>query len=162
MRGPFTSPFAIAGNYSQIILVASGIGITPALGVLAHFAGYSRDCVLIWMVRSKSMLTFFAPLLSDARDCLIYTGKEKLDPTESAAVKLHGQIQIYSTRPNLEKLVNKILSGFEGVQSARELGRDVRASWCTLYCGGSRKIEETLRKTANDLGFGWQSELFDW
>lgn len=30
VRGPYTSPFAIAGSYSQIILVASGIGITRA------------------------------------------------------------------------------------------------------------------------------------
>ena len=30
VRGPYTSPFAIAGSYGQIILVASGIGITRA------------------------------------------------------------------------------------------------------------------------------------
>jgi hypothetical protein len=30
VRGPYTSPFAIAGSFSQIILVASGIGITRA------------------------------------------------------------------------------------------------------------------------------------
>ena len=34
VRGPYPTPFASSGSHSQFILVASGIGITPALAVL--------------------------------------------------------------------------------------------------------------------------------
>lgn len=32
MRGPYVSPYAIATYFSRLVMVASGIGITPALG----------------------------------------------------------------------------------------------------------------------------------
>ena len=99
VRGPYTSPFAIAGSFSQIILVASGIGITPALAVLNQFAGFSRSCALIWLVRSPEMLEFFAPLLDNARAALIYyTGKKKLSDEVKAKIRGHGQIELF-TKP---------------------------------------------------------------
>ena len=80
---------------------------------------------------------------------------------ERSTIKEHGQIEIFDSRPQLEKIVKQVISSFEGVD-ASAVGRDARKSWCMLYCGGSKKIEETLRRTATGCGIGWQSELFDW
>ena len=66
VRGPYSSPYAIASHFNHLILVASGIGITPALGVMGQFPGVTRTKFLIWSTRSPEMLKFFAPLLRDA------------------------------------------------------------------------------------------------
>ena len=42
IRGPYPSPFAIAADFSQLILFASGIGITPALAVMGQYRGNAR------------------------------------------------------------------------------------------------------------------------
>ena len=47
VAGPYASPFATALNYDNLILVASGIGITPALSIMRNPKGTKR-VNLIW------------------------------------------------------------------------------------------------------------------
>jgi predicted ferric reductase len=47
IAGPYASPFATALNYDNLILVASGIGITPALSIMRNPKGTKR-VNLIW------------------------------------------------------------------------------------------------------------------
>jgi hypothetical protein len=49
VQGPFPSPYSKAIDFDNLILVASGIGITPAMAVLEHHR--ERRVNLIWIVR---------------------------------------------------------------------------------------------------------------
>ena len=55
IKGPFPSPYSRAELYDKLILVASGIGITPALATINAFKS-SRRINLIWAVRDPEML----------------------------------------------------------------------------------------------------------
>ena len=48
VRGPYVSPYSVAGDFSNLVLVATGIGITPALGVIGQYKGLSRLKTLVW------------------------------------------------------------------------------------------------------------------
>lgn len=75
VQGPFMSPYNNARFYDNQILVASGIGITPALSVIrAHKE--SRSISLIWAIRDPSMLEFFLEHLyldHDGWNLIFYT-----------------------------------------------------------------------------------------
>ena len=58
IMGPFSSPYKNADAYDNQILVASGIGITPALSIIRCHKDFRRTN-LIWAVRDVSMLEFF-------------------------------------------------------------------------------------------------------
>merc|ERR1712232_491415 len=76
VRGPYVSPYLVAKDFSQLLLFASGIGITPAMGVLGQYSGTQRLKFLVWSTRSIPMLKFFTPLLQDAHLSMVfYTGK---------------------------------------------------------------------------------------
>ena len=109
VRGPFTSPYAISSLFSHLVLVASGIGITPALGVLGHFQD-SRLCIVVWMVRSEDMLEFFMPLLKRAALVIVYfTGKTKLPYKTIEILSKMAPLAIMQHRPNLETLLEEIV-----------------------------------------------------
>ena len=55
IKGPFPSPYSHASMYDNQILVASGIGITPALAAINAFKS-SRRINLIWAVRDPEMI----------------------------------------------------------------------------------------------------------
>jgi len=58
-------------------MMATGIGITPALAVTNQYAGYSRFKILVWSTRSKNLLKFFIPHMKDAHLAIVYyTGGE--------------------------------------------------------------------------------------
>ena len=172
VRGPFVSPYAAAKDFSQLILFASGIGITPALGVMGQYAGSTRMKFLVWSTRSAPMLKFFAPLLGDAQLSLVYyTGKPKLSEADLRMISAQGNILVHQHRPDLLQTLQDVMGGYEksaaGLSSASELdlrGLDpnTRAAWCAFYCGGSHAIRDQLQACATNLGIGFQAELFDW
>lgn len=55
IQGPFPSPYSRASLYDNQVLVASGIGITPALAAINAFKS-TRRINLIWVVRDPEML----------------------------------------------------------------------------------------------------------
>ena len=55
IKGPFPSPYSHAALYDNQILVATGIGITPALAAINAYKS-SRRVTLIWAVRDPEML----------------------------------------------------------------------------------------------------------
>ena len=119
------------------------------------------------------MLKFFAPLIADAQLATVYyTGKPKLTDAEVAAIAARGNIFVHQRRPNLVECFGRTIVGFENVaagsrdeaaaKTVEEVEPALRASWCGLYCGGSKAIEKQLEKAARKWGVGWQAELFDW
>ena len=57
IQGPFASPYAQAPSYDHLILVATGIGITPAVACLQHKE--ERQCNLIWTCQWFFSITAF-------------------------------------------------------------------------------------------------------
>lgn len=172
VRGPFVSPYSVAKDFSQLLLFASGIGITPALGVMGHYHGGTRVKFLVWSTRSLPMLKFFAPLLKDAHLCLVYyTGTPKLTSDELASITSHGHILVQQVRPDFVAITESIMREYEksaagigeaGELDLRTLDSEKRAAWCALYCGGSQAIKGQLSGCAKRLGIGFHAELFDW
>mmetsp|Transcript_23439 Transcript_23439/g.38791 ORF Transcript_23439/g.38791 Transcript_23439/m.38791 type:complete len:677 (+) Transcript_23439:87-2117(+) len=114
IMGPFPSPYKNAVKYDNQVLVAAGIGITPALSVIR--AHKDHRCInLIWAVRDPAMLQFFLEhALLDNRgwNLIFYTGKQPLvsyliDSVEST------NVCIIHARPNLDDLIPNIVYGFE-------------------------------------------------
>ena len=164
LRGPFTSPYAVSVSYSNMILVASGIGITPAMGVLSQF-GTDRFCHVIWICRSESMLCFFMPLLKDATRLVIYyTNKEKLSNELMVTLSRLANVAFHQNRPDISTLLAESIASSEPHErQAPDNNVNIEHSlWCALYCGGSKSIERQLAQSAQDLKICWECELFDW
>lgn len=107
IRGPITSPFETATDSDHVISVASGIGITAALGVIEAHAD-TRKMHLIWMCRDASLLEFImdygARFDVDAYTFIFYTGKRELIFQRTIP---HNVFVLFG-RPDLEKLIISI------------------------------------------------------
>lgn len=180
VKGPFVSPYSNVGNFSHLVLIASGIGITPALGVLNHYKGRSRTKVLIWSTRCPNMLKFFTPLFTDAAMAIIYyTGKEKLSTEELKRLRSGGNIYIQQSRPDdltqiVSTVITKVTSLLNAVNPHRSdplrrttkkvnhIPHDSRKHWCIFYCGGSKRIRDLFSNYSKKEGVDFHYELFDW
>lgn len=113
IMGPFSSPYNNADAYDNQIMVASGIGITPALSIIRAHKD-SRRTNLIWAVRDVSMLEFFLEhmyLDHDGWNLIFYTGKTPLNP---ALEELGGtNVRIIKARPDLSITIPNIIYGIE-------------------------------------------------
>lgn len=123
IQGPFTSPYGNADNYDNQILVAGGIGITPALSVIRQLKD-TRRCNLIWATRDRHMLEFFikhADLSHRGWNLVFYTGKEQLLGIEDVVVTGNGTtIHIIRQRPKLNFVIPNIMYGIESGTSRPE------------------------------------------
>ena len=170
VKGPFTSPYFVAHDYGHFVMTASGIGITPALGVMAQYPGFSRTKILVWCTRSKSMLKFFAPLLGDAHlSVVFYTGKEKLTPHELTTIQSHGNIFVQQKRADsMTDTIESLIVQFENntndnhVFSLKGVDASHKKPWCVLYCGGSKRLRDQMKEFTEENGIGWECELFNW
>ena len=78
--GPFPSPFSTAFSYDNLIAVASGIGITPAISTIVNL-GETRKVHLIWICRDADLIEFYLNYCAfgdDAWSFIFYTGRRKL------------------------------------------------------------------------------------
>jgi len=113
VQGPFPSPYNSANAYDNQILVASGIGITPALSVIRAHKD-SRRINLIWAVRDRHLLEFFLRHLyldHDGWNLIFYTGKE--DIGDALDIYTNTNVCVILGRPNLRNLVPNIIYGIE-------------------------------------------------
>lgn len=107
----------LARFFDNQILVASGIGITPALSVIEAHKD-SRLINLIWSVRDPAMLEFFAQQYNyldhdRGHNLIFYTGKEPLNP---ALVETAENTTIITKRPDLEVVIPNIIHAVECMQ----------------------------------------------
>lgn len=111
VSGPFASPYATAVEYDNLILVASGIGITPAMSIITTYKE-TRRANLVWACRDASLLEFYLDKCrfpDDGWTLVFYTGKRKLQlPHELAPTVL-----IFHGRPDLPHIVREIILGVE-------------------------------------------------
>ena len=72
LYGPFPSPFSTAISYDNLICVASGIGVTPAISSIVNLAE-TRVVHLIWMCRDADLVEFYLNQVhfgNDAFQCM--------------------------------------------------------------------------------------------
>lgn len=170
VRGPYVSPYSIASDFSRLVLVATGIGITPALGVMGQYKGFSRFKVLVWSTRCSKMLKFFLPLLKDVHLAVIYyTG-----PADESLQNRVGNVFIQKSRPrSLTNTLSTLISCSTEVLNSNDtkarsstdskgrMKHQFRKQWCIFYCGGSKRILGQLQNFSKTNDFNFEYELFD-
>lgn len=115
--GPFSSPYDNAAESDNQILVAGGIGITPAISVMRKHQD-SRRSNLIWACRDPHMLEFFVKHGEFSRrgwNMIFYTGKQALyvGDTSEVVTSNGALVHIVRARPNLEDLIPNIIYSIE-------------------------------------------------
>ena len=55
MAGPFPSPYHFGSDFDNVVLVASGIGITPAIAFLAKHRE-EKSISVIWICRDPALV----------------------------------------------------------------------------------------------------------
>lgn len=158
VQGPFPSPYLSAEEYDNQILVASGIGITPALSVIRAHKD-SRRINLIWTVRDRHLLEFFLRHLyldHDGWNLIFYTGKEAL-PAD-VEIFSNTNVCIIMGRPKLRQLVPNIIYGIEsGMGLPERYVPEVKQRAADMLAGlnesvHSRAVEE-IALQASEQGF---------
>ena len=128
IQGPFPSPYNQAEQYDNQVLVASGIGITPALSVIRAHKN-TRKINLIWSVRDRHLLEFFLRHLyldHTGWNLIFYTGKDPLPP--DAEIFTNSNLSIILGRPRLKQLIPSIIYGIEaGIGLPEDYNPEIRA-----------------------------------
>ena len=112
VSGPFPSPYANAEHYDNLTLVASGIGITPALSVIEAFRD-SRTVNLVWVTRDISQLAFFlqnSKLDQKGFNLIFYTGSDPLPDSIEKRYSGATYLSIIRSRPNLWSVLVNIIA----------------------------------------------------
>lgn len=117
VQGPFSSPYDNADDFDNQILVAGGIGITPAISVMRKHKD-TRRSNLIWAVRDPHMLEFFikhGEFSSRGWNLVFYTGKQPLHIGDANEVITENGalVHIIRARPDFPNLVPNIIYSIE-------------------------------------------------
>lgn len=107
IQGPFPSPYGErAVDFDNMVLVATGIGVTPALSCIQSFGKTGRSLSLIWSCRDPGLIAYYAErrLEATAMTLIYYTGKAPINLTN-----LPSHIRVIPSRPDLKRVVPDII-----------------------------------------------------
>jgi len=108
--GPFLSPFSSPAMDSEnLVAVASGIGVTPAISLIKQYSNTSRRLNLIWICRDPGLIEHFLHNVDfgcDGYILIYYTGKER---SLVLGDGIPPNIFIFNGRPNLERTISGII-----------------------------------------------------
>lgn len=109
IMGPFLSPFSSPAMDSEnLVAVASGIGVTPAISLIKQYSCTSRRMNLIWICRDAALVEHFLQSLefgSSGHLLVYYTGKRPLFLNDD----LPPNVCIFNGRPNLERAISGVI-----------------------------------------------------
>jgi hypothetical protein len=165
IHGPFPSPYDNAIDYDNQILVASGIGITPALSVIRAHKN-SRRINLIWAVRDPHLLGFFLRHLyfdHQGWNLIFYTGREKLNSRLIESIA-NTNICIIEGRPKLDQVIPNIIFGIESENGLPErYNQDTRAVASEMLIDRLKHADrpEDVAFYAQELGFSLSADAID-
>jgi ferric-chelate reductase len=167
VHGPFPSPYKNADAYDNQILVASGIGITPALSVIGAHKD-TRRINLIWAVRDEHLLRFFLQHLyldHQGWNLIFYTGSKKLPGIVIDSVA-DTNVCIIEGRPKLQEVIPNIIYGIESglglperyspetkMVASEMLAERFQARQIDEGLDGRHNVAEDLACYASELGF---------
>lgn len=107
--GPFPSPFSTATGYSNLITVASGIGITPALSTIVSLSR-DRSVSLVWICRDPDLVEFYLNKVefgTDSWTLIYYTGKKRR--LVLGQKPKNRKVRVILGRPDLESVLTSIV-----------------------------------------------------
>jgi len=109
--GPFLSPFSSPAMDSENLLaIASGIGVTPAISLIRQYSSTSRRLNLVWICRDPGLVEHFLQNVefgSDGYTLIYYTGEERALILRD---NLPPNVLIFNGRPNLERTLSGIIT----------------------------------------------------
>jgi ferric-chelate reductase len=109
IMGPFLSPFSSPAMDSEnLVAVASGIGVTPAISLIKQYSCTSRRMNLIWICRDAALVEHFLQSLefgATGHLLVYYTGKRPLFLNDD----LPPNVCIFNGRPNLERTISGVI-----------------------------------------------------
>ena len=107
--GPFLSPFSSPAMDSEnLVAVASGIGVTPAISLIKQYSSTSRRLNLVWICRDAGLVEHFLQNVvfgSDGYTLIYYTGRRSLILRDD----IPSNVFIFNSRPNLERTISGII-----------------------------------------------------
>ena len=112
IAGPYASPYSTALFYDNLVLFASGVGVTPALAVVHHHSKSDRHVNLVWACREPALVEFylrvgrFDPF---AWTLIFYTGERPLNIDG----KVPDGVLVLKGRPKFERVFRNIVWGIE-------------------------------------------------
>ena len=111
--GPFASPFNGSFMHQYLLLVASGIGITPSLSVLARL-GKNRHVCVLWICRDVELVRLYADYLHpECGLCEQAIVHITTATPETLPQDLPG-ITLKAGRPDIEAVTRRIVTGGDG------------------------------------------------
>lgn len=153
VAGPFASPYSNANNYDNQILVASGIGITPALDVMRAQKA-KRRVNLIWACRDRHLIMFFVRHVAfdqDGWNLIFYSGKDEL-PEEDKEFLSKVNVCLVKGRPKLSKVIPNIVHGIES-------GRGLPEQY--YEANGKSEMNHTARTVSSSKPTHFNDDLMD-
>ena len=122
--GPYLSPFSSPAMDSEnLVAVASGIGVTPAISLIKQYSSTSRRLNLVWICRDAGLIEHFLQNVEFSRDgysLVYYTGDRQLILQED----MPPNVFIFTGRPNLTRTISGIISSIStGFGLPEELGQ---------------------------------------
>jgi hypothetical protein len=109
VMGPNLSPFSSPAMDSEnVVAVASGIGVTPAMSLIKQYSSTSRRMNLIWVCRDAALVEHFLQSLdvgADGHILIYYTGKRPLYLCDD----LPPNVVLFKGRPDLEKTISGVI-----------------------------------------------------
>lgn len=144
VQGPFVSPFNSSLNFDSLILVASGIGITPCLGVI-NSCGSSRAVHLIWTCRDASLIEFFLRdmVFTSGNSVIIYyTGSRPL----AVGRHLPQDVVVFNHRANFGNIFRHIVlgsefgTGLDTLKDQQERGASSMTAFRSSVFGGEAAV----------------------
>ena len=113
--GPCLSPFSSSAMDSEnIVAIASGIGVTPAVSLIKHYSCTSHWINLIWVCRFLQNLEF----VSNGHILIYYTGKRQLTAVHHE--DLPANVCLFNGQPDLEKSISAVIYSISSGQGLVE------------------------------------------
>lgn len=109
--GPFLSPFSSPAMDSEnLVVVASGIGVTPAISLIKQYSSSTRKVNLIWICRDAGLVEHFASNVEFSgygHILIYYTGGKKRSLV--LLDDLSPNVVVFDGRPNLDICISGII-----------------------------------------------------
>jgi NAD(P)H-flavin reductase len=136
LNGPHPSPFMESSDFSNLVLIASGAGITPAISVIENYHS-RREMHMIFVTNEVNMVKFFLNTLAKVSARIFFTGSKEEYAQLEAFMK---------TVNNVSKVVVKEIPGSESPKNnpLKSPSGTAKTPFPDPYSGAGRKHAMTV------------------
>ena len=170
VEGPIGASSQGFSDYSSLVLVGAGIGITPMISVLKQLLvdpGKVKRCYFYWTVRDRDSFVWFTDLMdeifeADKKNLLQirhFLTSVKYDARDLGAVLLHHATRAHHKRTNVDLLLGQQIhhqvevgrpDWKEELESVREETMDGDSN-CGIFLCGPSKMADAVYEASVDV-----------